>query len=193
MGALKRMKKLPVKVLKEIYFKSIVPAVTYGFVLWGNCSYSIVDSLNPVQARAAQVIHQDKSLEKLNWLPISYTYKRRLLLLIHDILYDKVLYPPFNLKLVNRPSRREGLQIEIPWMDNKVGKESAQYRDPVIWNFITRLVNFIANVKKDSFKNILRRLSQNVNRFSFEAPMIARNDEILYILKYYYTVRKFLN
>ena len=97
------------------------------------------------------------------------------------------------MKLVNRPSRREGLQIEIPWMEYKVGKESAQYRDPVIWNFITRLVNFIANVKKDSFKNILRRLSQNINRFSFEAPMIARKDEILYILKYYYTVRKFLN
>ena len=33
-GALKRTKKLPVKVLEEIYFKSIVPAVTYGIVLW---------------------------------------------------------------------------------------------------------------------------------------------------------------
>ncbi|XP_068759670.1 fibronectin type III domain-containing protein-like [Montipora capricornis] len=29
-GALKRMKKLPLKVLEEIYFKSIVPAVSYG-------------------------------------------------------------------------------------------------------------------------------------------------------------------
>ena len=33
-GALKRTKKLPVKVLDEIFFKSIVPAVTYGIVLW---------------------------------------------------------------------------------------------------------------------------------------------------------------
>ena len=58
-GALKRMKKLPVKVLEEIYFKSIVSAVTYGIEVWGNCSYSIMDSLNPVQARATRVIHQD--------------------------------------------------------------------------------------------------------------------------------------
>ena len=58
-GALKRMKKLPVKVLEEIYFKSVVSAVTYGNVVWGNCSYYIMDSLNPVQARAARVIHQD--------------------------------------------------------------------------------------------------------------------------------------
>ena len=58
-GALKRMKKLPVKVLEEIYFRSIVSAVTYGMVVWGNCSYYIMDSLNPVQARATRVIHQD--------------------------------------------------------------------------------------------------------------------------------------
>ena len=55
-GALKSMK-LPVKVLEEIYFKSIVPAVTYGIVVWG---YPIMNSLNLVQARAARVIHQDK-------------------------------------------------------------------------------------------------------------------------------------
>ena len=66
-GALKRMKKLPVNVLEEIYFKSIVSAVTYGIVVWGHCSYYIMDSLNPVQARATRVL-----VEKLNWLPISY-------------------------------------------------------------------------------------------------------------------------
>ena len=41
-GALKRMKKLPVEVLEKIYFRSIVPAVTYGIVVWGNCSSSIL-------------------------------------------------------------------------------------------------------------------------------------------------------
>ena len=157
-GALKRTKKLPVKVLKEIYFKSIVPAVTYSTVVWGNCSYSIMDSLNLVQARAARVIHQDKSLEKLNWLPISYIYKTRLLLMMQDILNDKVLYPPLNLKLGNRPSRTGGLQSEIPRVKYKVGKESAQYRGPVIWNFITGLVNFNAIVQKGSFKITLSGL-----------------------------------
>ena len=77
---------------------------------------------------------------------------------MHDISYDKVLYPPFNLKLVNRPSRRGGLQIEIPRVEYKVGKESAQYRGPVIWNFITGLVNFNAIVQKGSFKITLSGL-----------------------------------
>ena len=60
--------------------------------------------------------------------------------------------------------------------------ESAQYRGPVIWNFIARLLNFNANVQKDSFKNILRRLSQNINIFSFEAPMIAMKDRDFKVL-----------
>ena len=77
------------------------------------------------------------------------------------------------MKLGNRTSQRGGLQIEIPRVMYKVGKESAQYRGPVIWNFITRLVNFNENVPKDSLKNILHRLSQNINSFLFEAPIIA--------------------
>ena len=43
-GALKSMK-LPVKVLEEIYFKSIVLAVNYGIMVRGNRSYLIIDSL----------------------------------------------------------------------------------------------------------------------------------------------------
>ena len=111
-GALKRMKKLPVKVLEEIYFKSILPSATYGTVVWGNCSSSIMDSLNPVQATGAtRVIYQDESLAKTNWLPISYVYKRGLLLLMHDVLNDKALYPPFNLRLNKRPSHRGGFTV----------------------------------------------------------------------------------
>ena len=33
---------------------------------------------------------------------------------MRDILNGKVLYPPVDLKLDNRPSRRGGSQIEIP-------------------------------------------------------------------------------
>ena len=95
---------------------------------------------------------------------------------MHDVLNDKALYPPFKLRLINKPSRRGCLQFEIPRVKYKVGKESAQYRGPVIWNFVNRFITFNENVQKDSFKNILRRLSQNINSFSFEAPTIAIKD-----------------
>ena len=69
-----------------------------------------------------------------------------------------------------------GLQFEIPRVKYKVGKESAQYGGPVIWNFIDRFTNFNANVQNDSFTNILRRLSRNINSFSFEVPITAMKD-----------------
>ena len=95
---------------------------------------------------------------------------------MHDVLNDKALYLPFNLKLHNRPSRRGNLQSEIPRVKHKVRKKSAQYRGPVIWKFIHRLVNFNANIQNDSLKNILSRPSRNINSFSFETPMIATKD-----------------
>ena len=68
---------------------------------------------------------------------------------MHDILNDKLsLISPFNLKLGNGPSCRGGLQFETPGVKYSVGKESAQYRRPVIWNFITRLVNLMQTFKK---------------------------------------------
>ena len=57
------------------------------------------------------------------------------------------------------PSRSCGLQFEIHRVKHKVGKEPVQYRGPVIWNFINRLVNFKVHIQKESFKNIIRRLS----------------------------------
>ena len=46
--SLKRMRQLPPNVLEEIYFKSIIPAVIYGIVVWGNCSSAMLNSLNPI-------------------------------------------------------------------------------------------------------------------------------------------------
>lgn len=77
------MNNLPSNVLEEIYFQSIIPAVTYGLVVWGNCSPALMDSLNPIYTRAARETADDRtSPQMLNCLSISYFYKRRLLLLI---------------------------------------------------------------------------------------------------------------
>ena len=36
-GALKRMRMLPELSLEELYFKSIIPSITYSTSVWGNC------------------------------------------------------------------------------------------------------------------------------------------------------------
>ena len=56
------MRQLPPKVLEEIYFKSIIPAVIYGIVVLGNCSSAMLNSLNPIHERAARLIHDQDDL-----------------------------------------------------------------------------------------------------------------------------------
>ena len=94
-GALKRMRILPKKVLEEIYFKTIIPSVTYGISVWGNCSPSALNSLQHIHARAARIVNNlnstmadDTCLMKSDWLPISYFYKKSVLLLMHKVYYE---------------------------------------------------------------------------------------------------------
>lgn len=71
---------------------------------------------------------------------------------MHDILSNEILNPPFNLRIQNRPSRKGGLHIEMPRVKFKVGKESVQYRGPIIWNYINMMVSFNVNLQKTSVK-----------------------------------------
>ena len=77
-GALKKMRILPKQSLEEIYFKSIIPSVTYSILVWGNCSPSAMNSLNSTHARASHITNNlqpsladDICLSKSNWLPYS--------------------------------------------------------------------------------------------------------------------------
>jgi hypothetical protein len=97
---------------------------------------------------------------------------------MHDVLHDKVpdsMKSFFKVKTHTRSSRSDN-QVEIPRIKYDIGKETVQYRDPVIWNFLNRIVKLKLNISKDNFKQVLRRLSKDINDFSFKAPMVAKKD-----------------
>ena len=56
-GALKRMRILPKQSPEELYFKSIIPSITYSISVWRNCSPSAMNSLNLIHARASRIIN----------------------------------------------------------------------------------------------------------------------------------------
>ena len=43
---------------EEIYFKTIVPSVVYGMLVWGSCPHSSLQTLEDLHARAARIIHR---------------------------------------------------------------------------------------------------------------------------------------
>ena len=72
---------------------------------------------------------------------------------------------------MQKRSSRRGNQVEIPGVRYKVGKESVQYRGPVIWNFFNKIVNLNLSetTKKDRFKQMLGRFSKDIKELSFKA------------------------
>ena len=80
---IRRIKGLPAKILEQIYYKGIIPSITYCISVWGTCSPSLINSLEDVHIRAGRTIHKLKPsvkdnevLSKIGWPPLQYIYKR---------------------------------------------------------------------------------------------------------------------
>ena len=108
LGALKRMRRLPTKVLEEIYYTKIIAKTKYCISVWGNCSEATFNMAEDNHAGAARLIHNllrnlsnEESLARANWQPTSFLYKRRLLTLMHQIYHgtaDKSIAQMFQKK-----------------------------------------------------------------------------------------------
>lgn len=61
LSILKKMRILPKQSLEEIYFKSMIPSVTYGILVWGNCSGTLglcMNFVNSIYVRASPYYKQ---------------------------------------------------------------------------------------------------------------------------------------
>ena len=53
----KRIRYLPFKLLEDIYFKTIIPHVTFSISVWGSCSSTTFAEIDRLHLRAAKIIH----------------------------------------------------------------------------------------------------------------------------------------
>ena len=53
----KRIRHLPLKLLEDIYFKTIIPHVTFSISVWGSCSPTTFAEIDRLHFRAAKIIH----------------------------------------------------------------------------------------------------------------------------------------
>ena len=120
---LKRMKSLPSKVLETIYFKGILPGLTYGISVWGHCSSTKMEHLEQVHRRVARIIHKiprgtdiKDVLQKANWKSIQYMYKRNVICLTHKAYYGNCLDEISNIieKSGNIWNMRDNLKLNLP-------------------------------------------------------------------------------
>ena len=122
-------------------------------------------------------------LMKSNWMPISYFYKKSVLLLMHKVYYETITHSIrelFSKRATSRSSRVPN-QFNIIRFKSETGRNTLQYRGPVIWNFINRLVKVSENFY--SFKQILCKHAKIIDNFSFDKGITVvtkKKDDFVY-------------
>ena len=147
LNLLKRSRFLPKGVLKDFYFKVILPSVKYGLVLWGSCRNSdILDSIERLHCRAARIIFNlpkdMSSNEVLNydkWSTFSLYYKLDILRLFYKANNDSLPEPLMKSLLENSShgySLRGKELSSIPRFNSRFIKDSLRYKGSVLWNIV---------------------------------------------------------
>lgn len=167
------MLSLNAKVIEKFYYTTIIPSITYNIAIWGSCSLTKLAKLDEIHAKAAKIIHRlpdnlstNQILDKVNWMPISYLYKRRLLCLMHQVFYkltDPDIYLMFTTTNPVRETRRK---LILNSKDNIGCKNSFSYRGCKLWNSMPFDLTSIQTHHK--FKRHLYLYKDQINSYSFE-------------------------
>ena len=167
--------------------------MTYGIIVSGTCSLSLMNDIEGIHARAAKIIHRlpkhisdEDALEAAKWDKIEYIYKSKVLSKMHQIFYGKcpeVLRSQFTQ--VNKRDK-ERKRFTIPRCTKEIGRTSIKYRGPLPWNsFHSRLPLNIRSIENfHTFKKSLKRAKESIKSVSFlkESSMISfkRTDYIYF-------------
>ena len=162
---------LPPKVLKEIYFKTVVPGVTYCIPVWGGCTALLFNKLEEIYTKAARLIHdlpcdRDNTyiLQKVNWLPLSYMYKKAILKHVYKAFYPAGPAQITELFSVKATKYDSWWSKQLDRPKKEIGKLSLRHRGTMIWNSIPSSVKDYDNM----IKNRLKQHSKFIDNFTFE-------------------------
>ena len=189
---LKKMKNLPVKSLEEIYYKGIVPSITYCIAVWGTCPTAAFYKLESLHIKAAKIIYKLSSktpdLEVLNiakWKPLSYVYKRRIAAIMYGVHNNTVPQRLANLILPEDKTHKHNLRRKKDYAhiryNNEYGRSSFRYRGPLMWNVIQHDIRNAQTLQ--SFKMKLRRVSHIIDSIQFKKETVilsSKHQDFIY-------------
>ena len=161
---------LPTSVLLDLYFKVILPSITYALVVWGGCSNKENFNACIVELQELYTNYLDTCHQKMCFIcALFFYYKTAILKLICKII--KNVTPNSMSDLASRRECNYFLQakhqLSAPHVNTKTLKLSIMYRGAILWNEINRKHskinidehdNFNAFVKKAINNNHLQRL-----------------------------------
>ena len=189
---LKKFKGLPSSVLEEIYFKGIVPSITYCITIWGSCSPSTFKVLEHLHFKAAKLIHKLPSetpdsdvLGLVKWKPLGYIYKRRLASIMYQVFHNSLPDQLTALFEIRNTDNNYNLRCinDFPHVryNSNLGRNSVRYRGPIVWNLIPKAIKDASSLQL--FKQKLRQASRILEQIQFEkeaCQITSKQTDFLY-------------
>ena len=146
LSLIKKSRFLPKQGLLNLYFKVIIPEVTYGISVWGGTNrQDNFNSLESLHSRAARVIFNfakdllsAEALTRAKWDTLRTFHKQSILKLTYKMYHKDLpccmtahivkLQPSYNL--------RNRLRLEFPPFKSNIKKYCTSYRGPISWNHL---------------------------------------------------------
>ena len=177
---LKQMKTLNRYTLESIYFKGILPSVTYCISLWG--SSNLLADLEDSHIRAARLIHNISIstpkygvLSMAKWTYLHFMCKRRLACIVYqafnNLVPDDINHlftkhgTPYNL--------RDNVRLELVCSKSKALHDSFTHRSSINWNCLPRQLK--SEPSYSSFKANFKKFSKCIYQISFGTTSTATN------------------
>ena len=141
MKKLKHLKGLDNHILESIYFKGIIPSITYSIAFWG--SSKSLQTLGDIHIRAARFIFNIKEctlntevLAKTKWKSLSYIYKKRIATISYQAFYNRAPAGINSLFTKQSPLRnlRDGLKLYVLRPRSDFLRSSFSHRASLLWN-----------------------------------------------------------
>jgi len=143
---LRRISFLPKATLETIYYKTVIPSVSYGMAVWGSCSVLI----------------------NANWMPLKYFYCSSILNITQRAFYNIDLDDVNSLVVKNASSYslRKSLNVVVSRPRTEQGRRSFKHRAAIAWNSLPDTVKQLENPL--SFKRKIKSIKTYVRHISFQ-------------------------
>ena len=195
LGLLKKSRFLPRSVRQDLYFKVILPSVTYGLILWCSCCNSaLFQSLERLHCRAARLIlnlPKDKAyaevLQRDQWPTLSIYHKSAIFICFHKAFHDRLPFTLIDLiskKRATNYSTRTCASLIVQRFNTRYMKDSVAFRGSILWNAVTDSCR--ALTKNISYRQLRLKLKSlvNFNEFSFKITCASicnfKKDDVVY-------------
>ena len=179
---LKSMRYLSSQLLEEMYFKTIIPQITYCIGVWGSCSGSMFAEIERLHVKAGRIIHKIPRnvsdfdvLDSIKWQDLGYLYKRRLAIEVFKV--KEGLNNGLSFFVNFSKSTRKGPLLEIKRVESETGRNSFLFRAPIVWNSLDSRSRFSEEL--DVFKAELKRNKNQLKKVSFSRGTITNSNKDL--------------